>query len=47
MVLTGILYVITFIYDLITLPFFYLRQEPWKKTQRHKEPKVGVNIMNS
>ncbi|ODN03288.1 Long-chain-fatty-acid--CoA ligase 4 [Orchesella cincta] len=36
----GILWVVTFLWDFLTLPFFYIYQQPWKKTRDFKEPKA-------
>jgi len=39
----GILWVVTFLWDFLTLPFFYIYQQPWKKTRDFKEPKVKIH----
>lgn len=36
----GLLWVITIIWDVITLPFYIFYQQPWKQLRDYREPKV-------
>lgn len=40
----GLLWVITIIWDVVTLPFYIFYQQPWKQLRDYREPKVR-NVM--
>lgn len=40
-IVIGIIAVISFIYSMLTLPIYFLVQQPWKMRQRIKEVKVS------
>ena len=44
-IVIGIIAVISFIYTLLTLPIYFLVQQPWKMRQRIKDVKVRILLI--
>lgn len=44
-IVIGIIAVISFIYSMLTLPIYFLVQQPWKMRQRIKDVKVRILVI--
>lgn len=41
----GFLFLVTFIYDVITFPIYFIVQKPWKIIRDFKDKKVSVSLL--